>query len=84
MTTTMTIEENVRRIVLKIIRKPQTEFSLTASFKDMKADSLDVVQIIVAVEDAYGITIKDEDLKLCTNIGDFIGLIERQLVTKGI
>ena len=82
MAQTMTIEEDLKRIVLKVIRKPQIEFSRKASFKDMKADSLDVVQIIVAVEDAYGITISDEELKLCANIADFIGLIERELAAK--
>lgn len=81
MTTTATIEETVRKIVLRIIRKPEAAFSTTVSFKDMKADSLDVVQIIVAVEDTYGITIKDEDLKLCGNIGDFIGLVQRTIET---
>lgn len=82
MYTTTSIEETVKNIVLKIIKKPQIDFSATASFKDMKADSLDVLQIIVAVEDTYGITIKDEELKKCGNIGDFIDLITNKLKNK--
>jgi acyl carrier protein len=76
------VEETVKKIVMKIVRKPETDFSPTASFKDMKADSLDVVQILVAVEDTYEIEIQDEELKTCNNMGDFIKYIERKIAEK--
>ena len=82
MSKTESIEETVRKIILRIIRKPGLKFSNATNFKEMKADSLDIVQIIVAVEDTFSITIKDEDMRLCANIGDFIGLIERTIERK--
>jgi len=82
MSVNTSIEETVKKIVSKIIRKPETEFSPTASFKDMKADSLDVVQILVAVEDTYEIEIQDEDLKSCNNMADFIKYIEKKVAEK--
>ena len=48
----------------------------------MKADSLDVVQILVAIEDTYDIEIQDEDLKSVTNMGDFIKYIEQKVAEK--
>jgi len=82
MSVNTSVEETVKKIVTRIIRKPETEFSTTASFKDLKADSLDVVQILVAVEDQYDIEIKDEELKNVTNMGEFIAYIEKKIAEK--
>lgn len=40
------------------------------SLKDMKIDSLDVVEIIMKIEDAFEIEIPDEKLKEFRNLGD--------------
>ena len=37
--------------------KPESDF-----FKDLKADSLDVVELMMAVEENFGVTIPDEEL----------------------
>jgi acyl carrier protein len=83
MSVDISVEETLKRIVIKIIRNPDLNFSPTATFKDMKADSLDVVQILVAIEDRYEIEIRDEDLKAITNMGEFIKYIERKISEKG-
>jgi acyl carrier protein len=83
MSVEISVEDTLKRIVSKIIRNPDLNFSPTATFKDMKADSLDVVQILVAIEDAYEIEIQDEDLKAVTNMGEFIKYIERKISEKG-
>ena len=78
MATSISVEENVKKIAAKILRKPEAELSLTATFKDMKADSLDIVQILVQVEDAYEIEIQDEDMKNVTNLDGFIKYVEKR------
>jgi acyl carrier protein len=82
MTTSISVEENIKKIASKILRKPESEISLTATFKDMKADSLDIVQILVQVEDAYEIEIQDEDMKNVTNLEGFIKYIEIKVAEK--
>ena len=82
MSVNTSVEETLKKIVTRIIRQPEMNFSPTASFKDMKADSLDVVQILVAIEDTYDIEIQDEDLKSVTNMGDFIKYIEQKVAEK--
>ena len=59
----MSVEETVRSVVTKIVRKPDTEFTATTTFKDLDADSLDIVQILVALEDTYDIEIIDDFFK---------------------
>ena len=78
----MSVEEKVKSIVIKIVRKPDIDFTRTSTFKDLEADSLDIVQILVALEDAYDIEIQDEELQEVTNMGGFIDYIERKAAEK--
>ena len=79
----MPVEETVKEIVIRIVRKPDIEFTPATTFKDLDADSLDIVQILVALEDTYDIEIDDEELKEIGNMGDFIAYIERKVAEKG-
>ncbi len=42
---------------------------LSASFKDLGADSLDLVELIMSFEEEFGIEIKDEDTEKITTVG---------------
>ena len=77
------VEETVRKTVTRIVRKPEMEFKPGATFEDLQADSLDVVQILVALEDTYDIEIQDEELKEVTDMGGFIAYIKRKVAEKG-
>jgi len=83
MSAEMSIEEKVKSIVLKIVRKPDIDFAATTTFKDLNADSLDIVQMLVALEDAYDIEIDDQELQEVTNMGGFIDYIKRKVAEKG-
>ncbi len=48
----------------------------TSMMKDLEADSLDAVEIIMAFEDEFDIEISDEDAEKFTNIGDIVKYIE--------
>lgn len=83
MTVEMSVEETVKKIVTRIVRKPITDFTPTATFKDFDADSLDIVQILVAVEDTYDIELDDEELQNITDMAGFVAYIERIIAKKG-
>ena len=83
MSVEMSVEETVKKIVTRILRKPITDFAPKATFKDFNADSLDIVQILVAVEDTYDIELDDEELQKVNDIAGFIGYIERKVAEKG-
>ncbi len=44
--------------------------------EDLKADSLDIVELVMSLEENYGIEIPDEDLPKIKTIGDIISYIE--------
>lgn len=48
----------------------------TSMMKDLEADSLDAVEIIMAFEDEFDIEIPDEDAEKFDNIGDIVDYIE--------
>lgn len=50
----------------------------TSLMKDLEADSLDAVEIIMAIEDEFDIEIPDEDAEKFQSIGDIIKYIEEK------
>ena len=83
MSVEMSVEETVKKIVTRIVRKPITDYTPSATFKDFDADSLDIVQILVAVEDTYDIELDDEELQNITDMAGFVGYIESKIAEKG-
>ena len=79
----MSVEETIKKIVTRIVRKPDADFTTAKTFKDLNADSLDIVQILVAIEDTYDIEIDDEELQEITDLGGFVSYIEKKVAAKG-
>ncbi|MCH4888341.1 acyl carrier protein [Acidaminobacter sp. JC074] len=51
----------------------------TSMMKDLEADSLDAVEIIMAFEDEFDIEIPDEEAEKFDNIGDIVDYIESKV-----
>lgn len=79
----MTVEEQVREIVARITRVDKSIITRQSTFKEIKADSLDIVQALVAVEETFGIEIPDEEAQKFQNFGDFVSYVEKQVALKG-
>ena len=59
---------------------PASELKLTTNiFEDLGADSLDVVDLLMMLEDQYNISIPDEDAQEIKTIGDVVSYIEEHL-----
>jgi len=76
------IEETIKDTVVKIVHCDREILTSTATFQDMKADSLDMVQVLVALEDEFGIEIPDEDAQKFQNFGDFVAYVEARVGEK--
>jgi len=79
----MTVEEQVKDIVAKIAHIDKGIMSRESTFKEMKADSLDVVQALVAVEETFDIEIPDEEAQKFRNFGDFVDFVQKEVEKKG-
>ena len=72
----MSTLDELKRIIAKIAHCNADEVSLETALKDIKADSLHWVQIIIAVESTFDIEIDFEEMKNLTTIEDFVKHIE--------
>lgn len=75
----MTVEEQIREIVARITHVDKSIITKESTFKEIKADSLDIVQALVAVEEAFGIEIPDEEAQKFQNFGDFVSYVESRV-----
>ena len=73
------VEQTVKDIVIGIVHCEENDLTPQTTWKDLDADSLDLVQMLVALEDTYGIEISDEDAETLTNFGDMVSYIERRV-----
>ncbi|MGN8481850.1 acyl carrier protein [Helicobacter pylori] len=48
--------------------------------KDLGVDSLDILELIMALEERFGIEIPDEQAEKIVNVGDVMRYIEKQLI----
>ena len=79
----MTVTEKVKKMIVEQLGVSEAEVIPEAKFiDDLGADSLDIVELIMALEDEYGIEIPDEDAEKMETVGDAIKYIEVHLVNK--
>lgn len=65
----------VINIIAEKLSVPQGNITIDSTFKDLGADSLDIVEIIMNFEESFGIEIKDEDAEAIKTVGQAIDLI---------
>jgi acyl carrier protein len=69
--------EQVIEVVADRLGKPVEEVKPESNFvEDLDADSLDLVELIMALEDEYDVTIPDEDAQNIRTIADAVAYIE--------
>ncbi len=76
------VEETLRKVTAKILRNEKLVLTPTTTFKELGADSLDVVQIMVALEEAYDVELVDEEMKELANLGGFIDYVKKKVAEK--
>ncbi len=67
----------ILELIANQLNKPVEEITADKEFvKDLGADSLDVVEMFMSLEDEYSITVSDDDAVKIKTVGDVIKLIE--------
>ena len=70
--------EKVKKIVAETLNVNADQITLeTHLIDDLGADSLDAVELIMAIEDEFGIEIDDEHAQNTRKIGDLVAYIEQ-------
>ena len=73
------VREKVKQIIVEQLGVDEAEVTDTASFvDDLGADSLDQVELVMALEEAFSIEVPDEEAEKLTTVGAVIEYIEKK------
>ena len=73
------IEEKVNDIIVEQLGVNPEQVTPQASFiEDLGADSLDIVELVMAFEEEFGVEVPDEDAEKLQTVGDVIKYIEEK------
>ena len=71
--------EKVQAILAKQLRLDAAKITLESQIKkDLGADSLDILQLLMRIEDQYGIDIPDKALATFTTVADVVNYLEQE------
>jgi acyl carrier protein len=72
-------QDKVIEIVSEHLKVPKDELKAESRFvEDLKADSLDLVELVMEFEEAFSITIPDEDYEKIKSVGDAVKYISEK------
>lgn len=75
-----TVLERVSKVIVDRLGVDESEVKLEASFRDdLGADSLDVVELVMELEDEFDMEISDEDAEKIATVGDALSYIESKV-----
>src|SRR6185436_10392340 len=73
----MGVQERVKSIIVEQLGVDEEEVTLEASFTDdLGADSLDIVELVMAFEEEFGIEIPDEEAEKISNVREAVDYIQ--------
>ncbi len=83
MPTVTEIEEKVIQVVSEQLSVDKGEVKRDTSFvNDLNADSLDIVELVMELEDEFDLTIPDEEAEKLSTVGEAVDYIQKHLEDK--
>jgi acyl carrier protein len=77
------VEQKVKQIIVEQLGVDESQVDTNASFvDDLGADSLDIVELVMAFEEAFELEIPDEDAEKITTVKDAVEYIEHKTAKK--
>jgi acyl carrier protein len=74
----METEDKIKKLIANLLGVEQRKITLGSRFiEDLKADSLDKVELILALEDHFGLKIEDGDADLIKTVEDAVVYINK-------
>ena len=69
--------EKMKEIIAEQLSVDESEIGLSSNFKDdLGADSLDLFELVMALEDEYSVEIPAEDLEKLTSVGEVMDYLK--------
>lgn len=72
--------EEIKKIIVELLSVDENKVTPEARFReDLDADSLDLVELIMAFEDKFGGEISDEDAQNITTVGEAVKYVQERM-----
>lgn len=75
----MDIFGKVKALISEQLDIDEEQITMETTFEDIDADSLDVVELVMALEEEFDLEIADEEVENIQTVGDVVGYIEKHL-----
>jgi len=74
------IEERVRKILAENLSVPEDDITTESRFQeDLDADSLDLVEAVLALEEEFGVSIPEQEMEGVKTVGQAVNLVQSKL-----
>lgn len=75
----MEVFEKVKSLITEQLDVDEERLDMDTTFEDIDADSLDVVELVMALEEEFNLEIADEEVEKIKTVGDIVSYIEKQI-----
>lgn len=75
----MEVFEKVKSLITEQLDVDEEQLDMDTTFEDIDADSLDVVELVMALEEEFNLEIADEEVEKIKTVGDIVSYIEKQI-----
>jgi len=73
------VEEKVKSIIAEQLELDIDSITLETTFEEIDADSLDIVELVMTLEEEFELEISDEEIEQIKTVGDVVRYIEARL-----
>ncbi|UWG96154.1 acyl carrier protein [Dehalobacter sp. DCM] len=75
----MDVFEKVKAIVVDQLGADEEEITTATTFQQLNADSLDIVELVMALEEEFNLDIADEEVENIQSVGDIVKYVKENM-----
>jgi len=75
----VSVETKVKEIIAEQLEVAVDKLSIDTTFEDIDADSLDIVELVMALEEEFDLEISDQEIENIKTVGDVVKYIESKV-----
>ncbi len=72
----MDVFAKVKALIVDQLSADEAKVAMEVSFEELDADSLDIVELVMAIEEEFNLEISDEEVENIKTVGDVVRYIE--------
>lgn len=75
----MSVQDKVKQIIAEQLEVAINKLTMETTFEEIDADSLDIVELVMALEEEFDLEISDQEIENIKTVGDVVKFIESKV-----